>query len=104
MKYEVLIYWSDADEAFIAEVPELAGCVTHGGHLPAGCGQRRGCYARMAQSMGGDGARGSEAASPRPHCVKKHHAGLPYTQMLEHPPTDIGINRFLANARTVGLI
>lgn len=25
-KYEIIIYWSDDDEAFIAEVPELPGC------------------------------------------------------------------------------
>ncbi len=30
MKYEIVIYWSDDDEAYIAEVPELPGCVTHG--------------------------------------------------------------------------
>ena len=29
-KYEVIIYWSDEDEAFVAEVPELAGCMAHG--------------------------------------------------------------------------
>ena len=29
-KYEVIIYWSNSDEAFIAEVPELPGCVAHG--------------------------------------------------------------------------
>jgi len=29
-KYEVIIYWSDEDQAFIAEVPELAGCVADG--------------------------------------------------------------------------
>jgi len=29
-KYEVIIYWSDADRAFIAEVPELAGCAADG--------------------------------------------------------------------------
>ncbi len=28
--YEVIIYWSNSDEAFIAEVPELVGCVAHG--------------------------------------------------------------------------
>jgi predicted RNase H-like HicB family nuclease len=30
LRYEVIIYWSDADEAFIAEVPELPGCVADG--------------------------------------------------------------------------
>jgi predicted RNase H-like HicB family nuclease len=29
-KYEIIIYWSDEDEAFIAEVPELAGCAADG--------------------------------------------------------------------------
>ena len=29
-KYEILIYWSDEDEAFVAEVPELPGCAAHG--------------------------------------------------------------------------
>ena len=29
-KYEVIIYWSKADEAFIAEVPELPGCAADG--------------------------------------------------------------------------
>lgn len=30
MKYEVIIYWSEDDQAFIAEVPELPGCVADG--------------------------------------------------------------------------
>jgi predicted RNase H-like HicB family nuclease len=29
-RYEIIIYWSQADEAFIAEVPELAGCAADG--------------------------------------------------------------------------
>jgi predicted RNase H-like HicB family nuclease len=30
IKYEVIIYWSDEDGAFVAEVPELAGCMADG--------------------------------------------------------------------------
>jgi len=29
-RYEVIIYWSDQDQAFIAEVPELPGCAADG--------------------------------------------------------------------------
>ena len=29
-KYEIIIYWSKEDEAYIAEVPELAGCMADG--------------------------------------------------------------------------
>ncbi|MBI2305354.1 MAG: type II toxin-antitoxin system HicB family antitoxin [Chloroflexi bacterium] len=29
-KYEIIIYWSNEDGAFIAEVPELPGCMAHG--------------------------------------------------------------------------
>ncbi len=29
-KYEIILYWSDEDEAFIAEVPELPGCAADG--------------------------------------------------------------------------
>ena len=30
MKYEVIIYWSKDDNGFIAEVPELPGCMADG--------------------------------------------------------------------------
>ena len=29
-KYEIILYWSAEDNAFIAEVPELAGCMADG--------------------------------------------------------------------------
>ncbi len=29
-KYEIIIYWSKDDKAFIAEVPELQGCMADG--------------------------------------------------------------------------
>lgn len=30
MKYLVAIFWSEQDGAFIAEMPELEGCIAHG--------------------------------------------------------------------------
>lgn len=29
-RYEIIIYWSSEDQAFIAEVPELPGCAADG--------------------------------------------------------------------------
>ena len=29
-RYEMIIYWSDEDEAFVVEVPELPGCMADG--------------------------------------------------------------------------
>lgn len=30
-RYEMIIYWSEPDGAFVAEVPELPGCMADGG-------------------------------------------------------------------------
>ena len=29
-KYEIILYWSDKDQLFVAEAPELPGCMAHG--------------------------------------------------------------------------
>ena len=29
-KYETIIYWSSEDKVFVADVPELPGCMAHG--------------------------------------------------------------------------
>ena len=29
-KYEIIIYWSGEDGVFVADVPELPGCMAHG--------------------------------------------------------------------------
>jgi predicted RNase H-like HicB family nuclease len=34
-KYEIIIYWSNEDEVFVAEVPELPGCMAHGNTVEA---------------------------------------------------------------------
>ena len=35
-KYEIILYWGSEDQAFIAEVPELPGCMAHGQTQEAG--------------------------------------------------------------------
>jgi len=30
IRYELIIYWSDEDQSFIAEIPELPGCLADG--------------------------------------------------------------------------
>ncbi len=30
IKYELIIYWSDKDQTFVVEVPELPGCMADG--------------------------------------------------------------------------
>jgi len=30
LNYEIILYWSDEDDVFVAEVPELPGCMAHG--------------------------------------------------------------------------
>ena len=30
LRYEVIIYWSEEDQAFVAEMPELPGCAADG--------------------------------------------------------------------------
>jgi predicted RNase H-like HicB family nuclease len=38
-KYEIIIYWSNEDQIFVAEVPELPGCMAHGNTQEAALGQ-----------------------------------------------------------------
>ena len=41
-KYEVIIYWSNEDQVFVAEVPELSGCAAHGGTQEAALASAQG--------------------------------------------------------------
>ena len=40
-KYEIIIYWSNEDGAFVAEIPELPGCAAHGDTPEAALAQVR---------------------------------------------------------------
>ena len=54
-KYEIILYWSNADDAFVAEVPELPGCMAHGDTQEAALNnvnQAIGLWVEMAQEFG----------------------------------------------------
>ena len=54
-KYEIILYWSNADDAFVAEVPELPGCMAHGDTQEAALNnvnQAIGLWAETAQEFG----------------------------------------------------
>jgi predicted RNase H-like HicB family nuclease len=60
-KYEIIIYWSDDDRAFIAEVPELPGCMAHGATH-----EKALASARKAMKLWIDTARKFGDAVPKP--------------------------------------
>jgi predicted RNase H-like HicB family nuclease len=41
-KYEIIIYWSEEDDAYLAEVPELPGCMADGGTYQEALGNAEG--------------------------------------------------------------
>ena len=54
-KYEVIIYYSNEDGAFVAEVPELAGCAAHGDSHEAALGRVNeavGLWLETAEQLG----------------------------------------------------
>jgi len=54
-KYEIIIYWSNDDQVFIAEVPELPGCTAHGRTPPetlANCQEAIGLWLDTAAEFG----------------------------------------------------
>lgn len=54
-RYEIILYWSDEDAVFIAEVPELPGCMAHGDspeRALAECHQAIDLWVDTAREMG----------------------------------------------------
>lgn len=53
-RYELIIYWSEEDQAFIAEVPELPGCTADGSLIEGGVcgGQRVFAYTSIRANLG----------------------------------------------------
>ncbi|MDS4025592.1 MAG: type II toxin-antitoxin system HicB family antitoxin [Candidatus Contendobacter sp.] len=59
--YEIIIYWSDEDQAFLAEVPELPGCMAHGDSYEEALRN-----VRDAMALWLDGAREQGESIPMP--------------------------------------
>ena len=54
-RYEIIIFWSDEDLAFIADVPELPGCMAHGDTHEAALTEAKNAmslWLKTAQSVG----------------------------------------------------
>jgi predicted RNase H-like HicB family nuclease len=68
-RFEVIIYWSDEDSAFVAEVPELPGCMAHGATHAAALKNAKAAmrlWIKTAQEFGDHGDGGSAwRAHPR---------------------------------------
>ncbi len=60
-RYEVIIYWSEEDQVFVAEVPELPGCAAHGDSPEAALAE-----AQAAISLWLDTAREFGDSVPQP--------------------------------------
>lgn len=60
-KYELVIWWSDEDDAFVVDVPELPGCMAHGSSLNAAVANSQG-----AIDLWLDGARELGRPIPKP--------------------------------------
>ena len=60
-KYEIILYWSNEDQAFVAEVPELPGCMAHGDSQEAAL-----MHANEAMQLWIDTAREYDDPVPQP--------------------------------------
>ena len=68
-RYEVIIFWSDEDQAFIADVPELPGCMAHGASHAAALAS-----AEDAIALWVDTAREHGDPVPQPKGRRLHYA------------------------------
>ena len=51
-RYEIIIYWSQEDDAFVAEVPELPGCAAHGSTQESALGNAQEAVRLWIQTAG----------------------------------------------------
>ncbi len=54
-RYEIIIYWSEDDQAFVADVPELPGCLAHGASHEEALGNAKEAMALWVETARQDG-------------------------------------------------
>ena len=81
-KYEIIIYWSEEDEAFIAEVPELAGCMADGATYQEALANAEIIIRRMDRNGEGFGQTNSRTERQIGFCIMKYVA-IPKFQKLK---------------------
>lgn len=54
-RYEIIIFWSAEDQAFVADVPELPGCMAHGNTHEAALASVKEAMALWIESAHADG-------------------------------------------------
>jgi predicted RNase H-like HicB family nuclease len=79
-KYGINIYWSDEDQLYIVEVPELPGCVTHGDTQSAALRNAKEAiqlWVKTAKEFGNPvpEPRGQRAFAPRDETPRSQPAG-----------------------------
>ena len=65
-KYEIILYWSNEDQAFVAEAPELPGCMAHGDDQETRVGEHQGCDAVLDRQGTGVGTTRAGAQGRAP--------------------------------------
>lgn len=63
-KYEIILCWNDEDQVFIAEAPELSGCMAHGDTQEAALSS-----IKQAIALWIDTAREFGDTIPQPKCL-----------------------------------
>lgn len=60
-RYEIIIFWSNEDNAFVADVPELPGCMAHGNTHEAALAE-----VKVAISLWLEAAKAAGRTAPSP--------------------------------------
>jgi len=81
-KYEIILYWSNEDETFIAEVPELAGCAADGATRQEALANADAVIAEWLET-----ARELGAPSPNPKAVSYSRKLTPWPNLNSPSPS-----------------